>query len=199
MFLRFPAVLLVNILFLNGTFIIFAEEVTGAGQCCHKCPPFWTHFQNSCYRFFGTVKNWVEAEGYCNLFYGDTHEGHLVSIHNLAESNFVYALWHYSLINSSQLQCTVNTTESDIIASPLQSILIGAHDIGHEKKFTWTDGTPFDYNEWGPGEPSNSHNVGSEDCTHFVDADAPHAWKPWNDLPCDYVIRYPFICKIRLD
>ena len=33
--------------------------------------------------------------------------------------------------------------------------------------FVWSDGTPWDYNNWAPFEPNNSRGV--EDCVHMSD------------------------------
>ena len=70
------------------------------------------------------------------------------------------------------------------------------HDRDEEGVFIWTDGSPNDYNEWGPGQPSNAGGV--EDCAHWVDPTVDATWKPWNDLPCSSPTLLPFVCKLSL-
>ncbi|XP_072029542.1 echinoidin-like [Amphiura filiformis] len=185
------AVLLVNTLFLSGT---FADH--GTGQCHRQCPPFWTRFQDNCYRFFGSVKNWANAEAHCNEFFTDTAQGHLVSIHSKTESDFVYKLWHDSLLVSSQLLCTFSGNTG---ASPLVTIHLGLTDAAVEGVFVWTDGSPTDYNEWGLNQPDNVAAGVGEDCTKWIDESVNVSFKPWNDLRCDSVVLSPYVCMLKLD
>jgi hypothetical protein len=62
----------------------------------------------------------------------------------------------------------------------------GLSDLEEEGEYVWTDGTPFDFEDWGDGEPNNS---GEEDCCHWAD------WNDgrWNDMPCDYHL--PYVCQ----
>ena len=56
-----------------------------------------------------------------------------------------------------------------------------------EKKWVWSDGTPFGFTYWKEGEPNNA---GGEDCLML--------WKKegdkWNDVSCDRL--YEFMSKI---
>jgi hypothetical protein len=62
----------------------------------------------------------------------------------------------------------------------------GLSDLEDEGEFVWTDGSPFDFEDWADGEPNNS---GEEDCGHWAD------WNDgrWNDMPCDYHL--PYVCQ----
>merc|ERR1711962_1690367 len=55
---------------------------------------------------------------------------------------------------------------------------IGGTDEAQEGSWTWSDGSPWDYQKWGSGEPNNAG--GSEDCSMM--------WpNGWNDVPCEYI------------
>ena len=164
--------------------------------CFQGCPAFWTRFRGNCYRFFGIATTWADAEAQCNEYFTDTSQGHLVSIHNKEESDFVFKLWHDSIIQSSQLTCSLSTGAN---STPFTSIFLGLHDRGQNDVFVWTDGSPNDYNEWGPGQPSNSGGHGDkEDCTLWIDPSVDVPYKPWNDLRCHEPTLFPFVCKLKL-
>ncbi|GLD70221.1 galactose-specific lectin nattectin-like protein [Lates japonicus] len=62
---------------------------------------------------------------------------------------------------------------------------IGGYDGIKEGQWMWTDGSNFDYQIWGPGEPNN--HGGAENCIEMN-----WAVEYWNDLPCFY--GKPFVC-----
>jgi hypothetical protein len=65
---------------------------------------------------------------------------------------------------------------------------IGLNDLVAEGAYTWTDGTPFDYEAWAGGEPNDAG--GNEECGHL----AQWAGGFWNDIPCQVAMRY--ICRL---
>ena len=73
-------------------------------------------------------RNWIDAEDICQ-----SHGGHLASISNLLEQNFV----------SSQTK-------------PFSSerFWIGYNDRANKSNFKWFDGTSSSYQRWRPGEPA---------------------------------------------
>ena len=67
---------------------------------------------------------------------------------------------------------------------------IGGRDDVIEGTWQWSStDSVFTYNDWFPGEPSNSYNA--EDC---LELNARFHWK-WNDSNC--TIAQPFICEKR--
>nr|XP_020506487.1 macrophage mannose receptor 1-like [Labrus bergylta] len=74
-------------------------------------------------------------------------------------------------------------------------VLNGKEDawIGLKRKedgsYTWTDGWPVFFTQWGPGEPSN---IKDEGCVSMHGSRAFHG--TWNDTKCD--LAKPYICKI---
>ena len=67
---------------------------------------------------------------------------------------------------------------------------LGGRDDVIEGTWQWSStDSVFTYNDWYPGEPSNSYN--GEDC---LELNARFHWK-WNDSNC--TIAQPFICEKR--
>ena len=63
---------------------------------------------------------------------------------------------------------------------------IGGSDIDTGRSFVWTDGSPFNYTNYEPGQPNDS-GVGGQDCIiSGIDG--------WHDLGCHIV--YPFLCRL---
>ena len=64
----------------------------------------------------------------------------------------------------------------------------GRRDPGNPDKWFWSDGTPWDYTNWAPGEPND---LGGEDCAEFLSSNV------WNDQSCsnpDLGLN-SFVCK----
>uniref|UniRef100_A0A8C2WF37 C-type lectin domain-containing protein n=1 Tax=Cyclopterus lumpus TaxID=8103 RepID=A0A8C2WF37_CYCLU len=67
---------------------------------------------------------------------------------------------------------------------------IGLSDILLENhSYSWTDGWPVFFTQWGPGEPSN---IKDEGCVSVHASRAFHG--TWNDTRCDQA--KPYVCKI---
>ena len=80
---------------------------------CDYCPPMWTQFQNSCYRYVGNATNsWQNAENKCKSFLTSAGQGHLVSIlsekKTNSSTNSGVRLWFvtYSLLMVCMIQMT---------------------------------------------------------------------------------------------
>ncbi|XP_076467662.1 uncharacterized protein LOC143298664 [Babylonia areolata] len=68
-----------------------------------------------------------------------------------------------------------------------QSFWIGASDSTQEGGWEWSDGSPFRYLHWHPGQPDDGQST--EDCAEVV-----LSWNyQWNDRNCDDSL--PYICK----
>ncbi|PIO72696.1 lectin C-type domain protein [Teladorsagia circumcincta] len=149
------------------------------GQPGH-CDSEWTYFQgtDSCYRrfFWATFDN---AEEICV-----SEGGHLTSIHSTEENSFV-----------------IDIAESgNDYGDSNELTWMGLQQADYPTKtdWTWTDGTPFNFMNWAPKQPDNSH--GSEHCAQIYsdytgkDPTKDSSYRHWNDIPCATTMR-AFVCK----
>ena len=87
-----------------------------------------------CYKSFNSKKSWKDAEIFCQNL-----GGHLPSIHNISENDFLTDLnpgWFW----------------------------LGGTDQGQEGVWRWTDGSAFTFQYWNTGEPNNDGS--GEHCAH---------------------------------
>ncbi|CDR18485.1 unnamed protein product, partial [Oncorhynchus mykiss] len=98
-------------------------------------------------------------------------------------------------------QCTAFPSISVIRKSTrkVQRTWIGANDAIKEGLWLWSDGSRFNYQNWGPGQPSNyNHGVikdntnGREHCMEMNYG----ASRCQNDAPCWFT--FPFLCSRKL-
>uniref|UniRef100_A0A1W7RJX7 C-type lectin 6 n=1 Tax=Agkistrodon contortrix contortrix TaxID=8713 RepID=A0A1W7RJX7_AGKCO len=136
------------------------------------CPPDWSFFNQSCYQVFNQWKNWADAERSCMQ---EAEGAHLASIQSLAESAYVAKLASNKPLRLSSVWIGLSATRT-----PLQ-----------ERTWQWTDGSPFGYESWKPGEPNNFLWI-EEDC---VELSLFSRYLEWNDLHCGS-LNY-FVCKFQ--
>ncbi|XP_053706120.1 galactose-specific lectin nattectin-like [Synchiropus splendidus] len=130
-----------------------------AGNC--DCPSGWAKFGCNCFKYISTSSDWTTAEKTCN-----NHGGNLASIQSADEYNFVRGLIRAATGSNTR-------------------VWVGAHDETKEGHWLWSDGTKFQFNLWGAGQPSNGG--GTENCMELN----------WNNAPNDHqcYVRKPFICS----
>ena len=68
------------------------------------------------------------------------------------------------------------------------SVWIGGTDGAFEGAWTWSDGSPWRYAKWNPGEPNEGQGAFAEDCAMINDGSSL-----WNDASCGTSLHY--ICK----
>ncbi|KAM4574367.1 galactose-specific lectin nattectin-like [Fundulus diaphanus] len=128
---------------------------------CGRLPPGFTWYNGRCYRFENQQKDWYEAENACNGL-----GGNLASIQTDDEQDFISGF-------------ILKKTGS------YSSTWVGGHK--EEGEWTWSDGSPFEFNNWSPGEPNNVG--GNENCMEIN----LRGRKYVNDANCD--IRLPYVCS----
>ncbi|XP_042347053.1 galactose-specific lectin nattectin-like [Plectropomus leopardus] len=116
------------------------------------CPAGWTPFGHRCFIFFHEAREWIFGEHVCRSL-----GGNLASIHTPEENAF---LGDYI----------------EKVAGSRVHTWIGGTDEAQEGTWLWTDGSPFNYQSWSPGEPNN---LGQEHCIEMN-------WREyfWNDNQC---------------
>nr|XP_024662266.1 L-rhamnose-binding lectin SML-like [Maylandia zebra] len=103
-----------------------------------SCPAGWTWFGSRCFIFDSSQKNWTDAKSSCQ-----TLGGNLASYHSTAEYTFIRELTRTA-------------------AGSYPTAWVGGNDRETETVWKWSDGSQFDFKNWGNGEPDNSG--GGQDC-----------------------------------
>ena len=130
-----------------------------------ECSAGWTPFSGRCYRHYAETKSWTSARLHCQTSapgsgasagrharsVGEVR-GELASIPDQATNDFLAEL-------HSASAAWVGGTDAVAEGSP---------DGG----WIWTDGTPWHYTSWAPGQPNHKHG---QDYLKFSDGS-------WNDL-----------------
>ncbi|XP_034026660.1 macrophage mannose receptor 1-like [Thalassophryne amazonica] len=130
-----------------------------------SCASGWTPAgkRNVCYKLYkkgkDLKKTWHEAHNFCKDIGGD-----LMSIHSQED------------LRNAQYQTSVTAW-------------IGLSYLSTNEGFVWTDGSPFEYENWGYGEPNNHNN--NEHCAEMFYYYGRH----WNDQHCEHY--NDWICQIR--
>uniref|UniRef100_A0AC34RMY9 C-type lectin domain-containing protein n=1 Tax=Panagrolaimus sp. JU765 TaxID=591449 RepID=A0AC34RMY9_9BILA len=94
-----------------------------------------------CYKMFAkSTLNFTDASNICQ-----NQNANLVSIHSDAENSLIGKL----------------TTIGIPLDWSIAGVWIG---LTYNTTWTWTDGTPFDYQAWGSGDPDH---IGSSNCVNF--------------------------------
>ncbi|XP_077352142.1 galactose-specific lectin nattectin-like isoform X2 [Festucalex cinctus] len=117
------------VLVLGGICGMFTRTWAFAIERDKYCPHGWTQLDNRCLIFQNEDINFLFAETVCNIL-----GGNLVSIHNALENEVVR---HLILAG----------------AGSFQPSWIGLYDRVEDGDFLWTDGSPFDFNDWASGRP----------------------------------------------
>ena len=68
----------------------------------------------------------------------------------------------------------------------MDNVWIGGTDKDKEGTWKWTDGSPFEFTWWRPGQPDNY--MGNEDCLHMV-VEKQQSEAMWNDYPCTSIFK----------
>ncbi|XP_041635860.1 galactose-specific lectin nattectin-like [Cheilinus undulatus] len=127
-----------------------------------SCSGRWSEFNGRCFRFSPKRMTWAKAERRC-LSMG----GNLASVHSTEE---YHAIQHL-----------IMTTSYDY-----REAWIGGSDAQQEGFWLWTDGSPFSYVNWCPGEPNNLGRY--QHCLQMNFGGG----KCWDDLSCGE--HRPFAC-----
>ena len=128
-------------------------------QC--TCDQGWDAFGDHCY-FYGTdTKSWNDAEEFCQ-----EEGGHLASVNTPAIQDYVV---------------------DELKSRGLNSAWFGGNDIEEEGVWKWTDGTPWEFTNWGPHSPNNANG---QDCFQY------DMGYEWDDAGCS--LNKLFVCSKKI-
>ncbi|XP_051799768.1 type-2 ice-structuring protein-like [Acanthochromis polyacanthus] len=130
------------------------------------CSGGWSAFNGRCFRYIPTPMTWAQAEKNCQAL-----GGNLASVHDYREH--------------LKLQRVIRDATYSY-----RKTWIGGSDAQQENVFFWSDGTPFRYTSWCPGEPNN--HLAPQHCIQMNFGNT----KCWDDLQCSY--RRPSVCAKRI-
>ncbi|XP_022109148.1 macrophage mannose receptor 1-like [Acanthaster planci] len=138
------------------------------------CAAGWIGYGSYCFRVFeantdGEKLTWNQARTFCQEQTDDS-QGDLASYHSSDEEQY--------LINSFLAQSPDN----------LYGYWVGLNDQANEGGFQWSDGSPVEYENWGPGEPNNYD--GNENCVEVF----LNPGRGWNDIICE--AQRHWICEV---
>ncbi|NXU54453.1 MRC1 protein, partial [Turnix velox] len=134
-----------------------------------SCPEGWQSVPQGsfCFKIFHggreKMQTWFGAREFCRAIGGD-----LASIHSEEEQNLIMSL------------------KKDYIHI---SYWMGLNALDSEGGFTWSDGSPVNFEKWAHGEPNNFD--GNEKCVVF----SGYNYMNWNDLFCEHMRNY--VCQIK--
>merc|ERR1711962_1285302 len=163
----------------NGNPYGLAEEGDEeAGTGCHgglanncsklssgACASGWVRNGDRCFFFSRgeSIKSFEAGESKCKSRHPSAH---LASIHSKQEHDFI-----------------VEKSEKIGAVFLGRGTYIGASDGAHEGQWVWSDGTVWDYDNWMPGNPSNTDNA--EHCAMVWYSPSNKENNKWNDMNCN--------------
>ena len=134
----------------------------------------WFHHTSLCYKLTIDDLTWDEASTECR------HQGgELASVHDNITSHFLKTLMPSPIISSSKLHVFIGGIKSD-------------------GEWSWSDGTPWDYEDWAVGQPDQ---VSPHDNYLQMMSWYPGVLGNWNDAPGGIVTfdKYGYICQKQLN
>ena len=127
------------------------------------CGNDWEEHGDHCYLWSEEKMSWDDAEAFCKR-----KGGHLASV--TSEDINAFVLQEKMLRN-------------------LEHLWIGGSDKENEGVWRWSDGSPWNYTNWYPGQPNRDNN---KDCLQF----GFNEIRDWMDRPCANNVN--FVCSQAL-
>eukprot|EP00976_Prorocentrum_cordatum_P107249 1194608-Prorocentrum_minimum.AAC.6 len=147
-------------MFLLGFLALRSEQ-----RAADDCPANWRLSQSggahACYFFVPEAKTWDEASAFCAQSWA-----YLASVQSAEENDFI---------------ASMRSSESANLG-----LWLGGTDVQVEGTWTWSDGEPWNYEEW--KENWELDDADSADCLK------QHKLGYWNDAFCNEP--RPFVCKM---
>ncbi|XP_073532994.1 macrophage mannose receptor 1-like [Phyllobates terribilis] len=134
------------------------------------CPTNWTTTDHGCIQFYSTkdygLMTWTEARAFCKTIGGD-----LLSITS----------------NVEQVKVELFLRKKNIYYG---TFWIGLMHSNVDEGFTWSDGSPLNYEKWRYGRPDNS-----DEQKKCVALSGVYQYMSWLNFHCD--MPFEWICKLQ--
>ena len=118
-----------------------------------------------CFEMMQGSATWADAVAACQQQGPTTHLATIAS----ADDNAIAA----------RLAATIPFGASETNTNQRQRMWLGGTDVATVGTWLWTDGSPFAYSNWRPGQPGSP---GVEDCVILLGSEGG----VWDDRPCSY-------------
>nr|XP_039270230.1 uncharacterized protein LOC120344952 [Styela clava] len=157
-----------------------------------QCPNGYKLYGDACFKYMSTSATWDDARTMCQ------NEGKgidLVSIYQGYENNMIKSMfWQSISADSMWIGMQYQTTTSTPL-TPIDSLT--ASPILTETTFTWADGWPVEYTNWGVGEPDVETASQSSGCVYMNrDGSWSVVSETGSGMSCGATL--PFMCKKSL-
>ena len=149
------------------------DQLAATQWAADACPDGWTRHKRSCYLLPSVTATWFGANVLCPAI---DRRARLASVHT-DNHQFVKEL-------------VAATQEAEYVWLGGSRLKSGGTDWG------WQDGTPFDYENWAPGQPNNQ----GEDCACLQGPKSGYAAQPGelHDGPCSTGFVANLLCQIPI-
>ncbi|KAM8828848.1 secretory phospholipase A2 receptor isoform 3-T3 [Spinachia spinachia] len=153
----------------RSTFVLITSSVSTSASSVapppptkSPCPEGYVSWYKSCYRLVEEPAAWDAAQAACGQ-----QGGNLASVDMSYDQAFI----------------------AGVVLQGKADAWIGLRRKDEDGSYSWSDGWPVFFTQWGPGEPSNTKDEG---CVSMHASRAFHG--TWNDTRCDQA--KPYVCKI---
>ncbi|XP_030285706.1 galactose-specific lectin nattectin-like isoform X2 [Sparus aurata] len=142
------------------------EGNSNTAEVVPSCPGGWTGYNDRCFLYIPSLMSWANAEKHCQ-----TQGGNLASVHSFDEQRAIQTM-----------------IQRQTFMYP--RTWLGGYDAMQEGTWFWSDGTPFHFTYWAPGQPDNF--LFAQHCLSMNYGDE----RKFDDHRCDF--REPFVCAKKL-
>ncbi|XP_039270051.2 macrophage mannose receptor 1-like [Styela clava] len=146
----------------------------------NNCPSNYYSWGRGCYLLVVESKTWQDADKYCR-----DKGNNLMSIGHVYENELIHSwFWKGQLSSNDKLWIGMS-----------YSVSVN-NDDSVNTSFSWTDGWPVQYTNWGQGEPNTAQTAGNQGCV-YINSNGQWSTTGGGTTTCDTTAS--FVCKISRD
>ena len=134
----------------------------------------WVPFGGNCYKYVNNSAQFYVAKSYCR---DSENNGDLISIQSPEENAFIGKLYEENGNRHGVLLGGFVENDEELCDE-------------NDDKWSWSDGTPWNYTHWYPGKPTCSH-YSDNFCVYMYNSEFGFRW---NNVLCSR--EFQFVCKV---